>query len=247
MEDTKTEPAAPPAEPPLPADDAEVAYGTEEARRFFEGTDADREAWREAQKPAARTIAGVPIDVFVKGGTTTTHWDNEQKALAAQSEELRAHQDAQRAEVVRARREGGAIASLLSMQLASQGNPKVLIEYVYRDSALNRECIGELAQLPDSERPGENDLALILVCPYCLKRTGRQDQSQLMIRHSVRPFDVRWSTELDYPQDKRHWVNPLDGSFHNIAGLVTTRDRVKCDALGCSFRFRIDDSQLREC
>ena len=200
-----------------------------------------------APDPEPRKIAGVPLDVFVKGGTTTSTWDNEQKALAAQSEQLRAHQDAQRAEVARAQREGGAITSLVSMPLATAGNPKVIIEYVYGDSALNRECMGELTEMPHPEKPGEKDLAIIIVCPHCLRRTGRQDQSQLMIRNSVRPFSIRWATESDYPQDKRHWVNPLDGSFHHVAGLVTTHDRIKCDALGCTFRFRIDGSRLKEC
>ncbi len=196
--------------------------------------------------PDVGRIAGAPLDMFVKGGTTSSAWDEEQKRLAAQSDYLRQHQDQQFQAIEDAGEQGGALAGMLSFQLDQPGSPKVIIEYCYRDSALNRECIAQIARVAHPSDPSQPDLALIVVCPYCLHRTGRQDQSQILIRKSVREFFIRPSTDPDFPEQKKHWINPVDGTFHHVAGTVTTKDAIRCQALGCTFRFRIDDSKLRE-
>lgn len=200
----------------------------------------------EAEPAGEGRIAGLPIDAWVRGGTTTQKWDEEQKQLDAQSDYLRDHQDKQYQAVADAETHGGAIAGMFSQQLLHRGNPKVVIEYCYRDSALNRDCLAELYTLPSESNPGEIVLGLVIVCPRCLQRTGRQDKSQLNIRTDIREFYLRSSTDPDYPEDKRIWVNPMDGQPHQIAGTITTRDAIKCPALGCTWKFRIDDSKLKE-
>lgn len=192
------------------------------------------------------TIAGLPIDAWVKGGTTTQAWDNEQKMLDAQSDYLRDHQDRQYQAIEDAQEHGGAIASMFSRKLLHQGNPKVVIEYVYNDRALNRECLAEIYTFPREDDPTDVAMGLVVVCPRCLERTGRQDKSQLQIRSDIREFYLRPSTDPDFPAELRIWVNPFDGQPHQIAGTITTRDAIKCTALGCNWKFRIDDSKLRE-
>lgn len=190
--------------------------------------------------PPAPTLMGMPLAVFVKGGTTSDAWDQEKKRQYAESDARRAHQDNVQQAVADAQGKPNIATGLLSHQLLSRGNPKIVIEYVYGDAALNRECLAELALAPLPDNPDESEMILALVCPHCLKRTGRQDDSQLMIRESHRKF---WLDDTK----KRIWHNDVDGSVHMLAGNITLADRVKCPALGCSWAFRIDDSKLKEC
>jgi hypothetical protein len=173
---------------------------------------------------------------FVRGGTTTAKWDEYKKRQYHQSERHRAHQDTQRAAVQEAAKTPGISSALLSFNLGGPANPKVHLEYVYRDSALNRDCVAEVLSMPNPE--GGEELALVMVCLECMKRTGRQDDSQLLIRESVRKF---W---LDTSK-AGHWVDQL-GHFWQIAGTITTAGRIHCDARGCTYRFQIDDSKVRE-
>lgn len=193
-----------------------------------------------------RSIAGLPIDMFVKGGTTTDTWDREQQRFDAETDARQAHQDQQREIVDQVNIEGGGIASLQSLNFNSRANPKVVIEYCYRDSVLNQECLCEIFTQPDESDPTKVVMGLVLVCPKCLRRTGKQWRSQTMIRSHIREFWLRPSTDPDFPEDKRVWVNYVDGSVHQIAGTITTRDAISCNALGCNWRFRIDESKLRE-
>lgn len=188
-----------------------------------------------------RKIAGLP-DVFVKGGTTTGEWDRQKAQQYKQSDELRAHQDKQRQAVRHAAEKGGAVTGLLSYQLMAPTNPKVVIEFCYNDSALNRECLSELAMQPDPLNPGRVHLVLVLVCPKCLKRTGRQDDAQVMIHSAKKEFHLTMFAEGD---PRQHWHSHVDGSYHRLAGTVHTVDRCKCDALGCDWEFQISDSKLR--
>ncbi len=183
---------------------------------------------------------GVPIDVFVRGGTTSDAWDQQKARQYAQSDALRAAQDGRYQAIDEAQGKPNIATGMLSRQLLSRANPKVVIEYVYGDAALNRECLAEIALAPLPDNPDESEMVLVLVCPHCLKRTGRMDDSQVMIRESHRKF---WLDDTK----KRVWHNHADGSVHMLAGNVTLKDRVKCTALGCAWAFRIDDSKLREC
>jgi hypothetical protein len=182
---------------------------------------------------------GLPLEMFVKGGTTTSAWDREKQEQYARSDALRAHQDRQYDAIHSAQDKPNIAAGMLSHELLGRGNPKVVIEYVYGDSALNRECLAELCMAPKVDNPDESEMVLVLVCPRCLQRTGRQDDSQLVIRESHRKF---WLDDTK----KGTWLNGVDGSVHPIAGTITLADRVKCPALGCTWAFRIDDSKLRE-
>jgi hypothetical protein len=188
----------------------------------------------------APTLMGLPLAVFVKGGTTTEAWDRAKKRQYAQSDELRAAQDRRYDAIEESKGKPNVAAGMLSRELLGRGNPKIVIEYVYGDSALNRDCLGELCMAQKVDNPDESEMVLLLVCPYCLHRTGRMEDSQVVIRESHRAF---WLDD----SKKRIWVNPVDGSVHPLAGNITLRDRVQCGALGCTWAFRIDDSKLREC
>ena len=178
-----------------------------------------------------RKVAGIPVNVFVKGGTTTQKWDEEKKRFYAETDRRQAHQDGQRAAVASAAGRPDTKSALLSLQLTGAGNPKVCLTYKARDHALERQAICEVAVLSATE------MILVIVCPQCLQRTQRQADSQLVIKNQHREF---W---LDGTRAAL-WVDPASGMTHRLAGTITTRDLLSCNALGCTWKFRIEDSML---
>jgi hypothetical protein len=184
-------------------------------------------------------VGGVPM-AFVRGGTTSAQWDADKARQRQASEERRAYQDRQYDAVEAAQGSLDTKAALLSRGSVNfKTNPKVVIEYIFRDAALNREALCEIAIVPHPQDPSENDMILVIVCPRCLERTGHMDDAQLMIRESHRKF---W---IDTDR-ARIWTNPVDRSVHNLAGDVTANDRCQCSALGCQWAFRIEKSKLWE-
>jgi len=182
-------------------------------------------------------IAGVPAGAFVKGGTTTSAWDKRKQREYAEADQRRKHQDSQRQAVKRAAGDPQYRAALFSMQLSSPAHPKVCLLYKARDSAQDRQSICEIAITAHPDRPDQPDLKLFLVCPKCLERTGRQDDAQLMIQSHHRRF---WLDE----SKAGIWVDSVSGVSYRLAGTVTTDDLCSCTALGCDWKFRIDDSVL---
>jgi hypothetical protein len=182
-------------------------------------------------EPKPSRIAGVPVDAFVKGGTTSSRWDANKKRFYSETEARRAHQDKQRAAAAWSAGRPGSRGALMSLQLSGPGNPKVCLTYKAKDSALDRQCICEVAF-----HEGDK-MILALVCPRCLERTQRMDDSQVIVRSEHREF---W---LDSSRAGA-WVDPNSGLAYQLAGTVTTRDLLKCSALGCDWAFRIEDSIL---
>ncbi len=179
-----------------------------------------------------RKIAGVPVDAFVKGGTTTARWDAEKKRFYMESDQRRGHQDWQRGQVAEAAGRTDTKAGLVTMQFGgSSANPKVCLTYKAKDSALDRQCLCEVA-MTEADK-----MLLALVCPKCVERTQRMDDSQVIIRSEHREF---W---LDQTRAAM-WVEPLSGLSYRLAGTITTRDLLSCSALGCNWQFRIDNSIL---
>lgn len=176
---------------------------------------------------------------LVRGGTTTAAWDAMKARQYRQSDARRAKQDRAKA-INRKSQQFSCIRSdFRSFKLLSRANPQVVITYRQRDRALDRQAVCEIFITPWPERPGAFQLVMTLVCPKCMERTGRQDDSQVIIQQSHR----MWWLDETKPGTFTH---PEDGSFHRIAGTVTTQDVCKCAAQGCQWSFRIDDSVLRE-
>jgi hypothetical protein len=182
-------------------------------------------------EPKPHKIAGVPVGTFVKGGTTSSQWDAQKQRFYAETEKRRAHQDAQRSAAASAPGRPNRKGALMSLQLSGPGNPKVCLTYKAKDSALDRQCLCEIA-LHEGDK-----MILALVCPRCLERTQRMDDSQVIVRSEHREF---W---LDSSRAGA-WVDPNSGLAYQLAGTVTTRDLLSCSALGCDWKFRIENSIL---
>ncbi|NIR82910.1 MAG: hypothetical protein GWO40_05465 [Gammaproteobacteria bacterium] len=185
--------------------------------------------------PTDKKIAGVPMGTFVKGGTTTSAWDKYKARQYKQSDAHRRHQDRQRDAVKAASRSSGVRAALHSMQLSRPDNPRVCLLYKARDSALDRQSICELVRTPTDQ--DEQAFTLVLVCPKCLERTGRQDDAQIMVNSMNKRM---WLDE----SKRALWVDQESGMSYMLAGTITTGELCHCTALGCDWKFRIDDSVL---
>lgn len=179
----------------------------------------------------------MPVTAFVKGGTTSSAWDEQKKRQYAEADARRAHQDHDRRVVAASAGVRGVKSAILSLQLGSSQNPAVVLTYKAKDSALDQDCVAELIEHPRDDEPQKMGRILVLVCPECLKRVGRQDDSQTMVKSWHREF---WIDETKAGT----YVHPETGIVRNVAGTVTTRDLCSCVALGCNWKFRIDDSKL---
>lgn len=189
---------------------------------------------------------------FVKGGTTTAAWDRQKDAQYRRTADGRAEMgrwnhaqrtgeyiDPKTKKVIQ-----GSKALVASLKLGTDQSPKLLFTYVTGDVSQNRECLGELLiglNHPDPKVTGATDSAILLVCPKCLERVGRMDDAQVIIRHSHREFFFRPYGEGDV---RRLFFHPKTGERYDIAGEVTCEHTLQCTALGCTWKFRIDQSKV---
>jgi hypothetical protein len=190
-------------------------------------------------------IAGVPIGI-VKGGTTSSHYDNEMASRKADAERRRAHQDTAAAMSGKVTRSGEA-ARLGSMNLISSASPRLVLKYLNRDKTVRQEALAEITTLPDPSNPIIIDVMFSMVCPRCVARGVEQGQAQLMIRNSHRKWTLDERKKGSIVMVEYHY--PGSVPFRKpvvIAGEVTVEDIVKCDNFNCDFRCRIDKSNVYE-
>jgi len=190
--------------------------------------------------PKAPRVASPPVvdfgapDIFVKGGTTTSAWDNQLAQQRADTEARRAHQDAEYAQSKATPHE----ARMQSMKLGgSQSSAMAVLALKHaKDNIFLDWIICEVIDQGD-------ELALNMACPRChAKNPGHEPD--MLIRQSNRswwldPKPPKWMREVG---SDRVWVNPKDGSTYVVAGSVHTQDWIKCTGLGCTWTFKIDDS-----
>lgn len=191
---------------------------------------------------------------FVKGGTTSVREDQRAAMLHADSEKRRAKEDsrfqmarAHRPDDLRQLKDTGISAKMSQLSLGGRSSHAMVVLGLKhpRDNQILDWMTCEVSL------QGDDDLALIVCCPRCVFTHGRHpEECQLTIRRSNRMF---WLDQRK--RDERQpnsalgfcagdtWVNPSEPSeVLTIAGMVTTKDWLRCPNLGCSWRFKIDDS-----
>jgi hypothetical protein len=190
------------------------------------------------------SFKGIPIkapEVFVKGGTTSSRYDNLQAEKAANAEARRKHEDAL-AQLVDDAPNDGAIARTGSQRMVTAESPKLVLRYLNRDGSIRQECISEITFFPvPNSLIGEIDQMFTLVCPRCLERGIVSGESQLMIQSRHRKWHL----------DERHRmlvpVETPDGPIIvHQAGTVTCDDIIRCSNFNCTWAVRIDNSNVRE-
>jgi len=184
----------------------------------------------------------VSPDVFVKGGTTTSKWDNDRAELRAAAELGRQHQDRQRLAVRRGAKDPKAgIGALLTNKFGGNNaaqNPMLAMVYASKDRS--QEVEG-LVDLIETTTDGEPDLAMIIVCPDCMVREQTQAYAQMMVRQSQKGWELT-PYPLDDPKFYQHPQAP--DVFVPLIGEVTMDETAWCTGLGCSYGFRINRNRI---
>lgn len=185
-------------------------------------------------------VGGVAPTVIMKGGTTSSRYDNELAKKNADAEKRRQHQDTQMAIAQKQGGADGSIARLGSHKLLNSDSPRLLLQYLNRDRSVRQECISEITHINGANQ-GELDMMFSLVCPKCLERGVPQGESQLFVKNSHRKF------HLDTRKAGPRRVESAFGiQVLLVCGTVSVDDVVRCSNFNCTWAVRIDDSKVLE-
>ena len=178
--------------------------------------------------------------VIMKGGTTSSRYDNEMAKKQADADKRRQHQDTQMALAQKQAGADGSIARLGSHRMVGSDSPRLVLQYLNRDGSVRQECISEITHVNGS-KPGELDMMFSLVCPKCLERGLPQGECQLFVKNSHRKF---------YLDTRKAGPRRVESAFGAqvvlVCGTVTTDDIIRCSNFNCTWAVRIDDSKVTE-
>ena len=187
--------------------------------------------------PAApKTPLELPMASWVKGGTTTARHDAQVAAARADAERRRTIEDNRQRFALSNPQE----AKIRALNLTDSRQHPIVMLFVKRPEDLVCEMTCELIMRPTTElfRGEKFQWLLQIVCPACVYRNGRlMSESQLSIQQINRYF---W---LDKKREGELYVTP-SGDAYTLAGTIHTQDWIRCDHLGCGFRFRISNSEI---
>lgn len=187
-----------------------------------------------ASAPVA-SVYGVPMSVFVRGGTTSSGHDKLMKQQGAEDEARRRESDEEKRLV---REEG---AKMYSQNLGTpQQHPVVKLTMVNPKGEVKFEAgkpIEILADVYSGDNPMDpNDLTLNMACPYCWSNGTPLGRCQFKVRQSNRS----WSLVIASSPE----LVVFDGQVYQGAGTVMDSERIKCPQ--CSWSFRIDKNRIYE-
>jgi len=185
-----------------------------------------------APVPAADTPREIetPLSAWVRGGTLSMKYENALQARNFEAEQRRKVQDQQ----IRLAKENPEEVKLRTMKLGGQQSHAMVVLLIKhrRDNVVTEAIKCELIAT-------DTELVLNMDCPSCAKKDAQN--SNFMIKQSNRRF------ELDTRRQGELWVNPNDPTdIVTLAGTINLTDWTRCPGLGCSWRFKIEDSVIRE-
>lgn len=191
-------------------------------------------------KEDASSIGASPLQIIVKGGTTSSAYDKERAKQQQLTELGRAHQEKQMQAAAEGDQmtKGGFVSShLTSLRMMDSGSPRLVLYYLNKDKSIRQECVAELVVMPDG------DALFTMVCPKCLERGEPHGSAQVMVRHSHRKF------HLD--QRKAGTVVMLTDPFGKpfqvrICGTVTCEEILRCANVSCTWAVQVSDSKVYE-
>jgi len=215
-------------------------------------TDKEREildkrlADRPQPAPEAPTLFGRPIDAFVKGGTHTTKHDKEVAKKLADAEHRRAVADQERVLASKSIEEGGAVMATHKMTSAPQAEALyVLIRYLTPGGEAAYHKGKELQCLADVQIIGPDELQLMIVCQGCKERDAHQQDAQLRIPQSRKPWVLDRTPWDGASKSFPHRTGQpffLEGKMYLSAGVV---DCEKFSCTTCGWTARIEKNSLR--
>jgi hypothetical protein len=209
------------------------------ARMTDEKTGTSSETPVPVTKPASASpepqVMGLPLGMFIKGGTTTIAHDNAVAEYKLDVARRRAVADQERAAAQRPVEEGGAIVHTNKLTDSPDANvAHVLLKYLTPQGEQKYANGNEFQCLGDIVMVSETELALILVCPGCMERGMPMDLCQIKINQSNRKWelDTRKAGELIM----------FDDHPYRSAGEIMDCERFSCSQ--CGWAARIDKNRV---
>jgi len=188
------------------------------------------------------SIGASPLQIIVKGGTTSSAHDKERAKQKAMADLGRAHQDKQQIAAdqgTRMTKDGFVSSRLTSLKMMDGGSPRAVLFYLNKDKSVRQECISEVV-LANGE-----DMTFTMVCPKCLERGEPHGSAQIMVKKSHR----RWQLDTKRAGE----VVPVFDPFHNqmmgirICGTINAQDEIlRCSNFGCTWAVKIANSKVEE-
>jgi len=193
----------------------------------------------DASNPTPEATA--PL-VIVKDGTTSTAQDRLNHEQRVDAEARRREDDARRAVLngPQLSDSGFTIHRLGSLNLLDGDSPKLVLHYMNHDGTVRQDCESEITQEMGAD--GQLVTMFAMVCPKCVARGVAMGHAQMLVRDTHRMFDLdsrkAGPVVVEYSWGFRKQVI--------VAGTVSCHDIIKCDAAGCGYKVRIDDSKVWE-
>lgn len=183
---------------------------------------------------------GVPLDVFVKGGTTSMRHDRHMAAMSADVKKRQAEADEEKRlarEHNIAKGNMNDIASLTSHEFTD--HPEVECAYVPlmymspNGKEVDHYGVGDIVMVQDPKM--QDELALMIFCPKCRERGLPAWDCIITIRQANRSWhlDRRTAGEL--------FIDP-DGQPKHSAGQVVDGEKFHCPR--CTWAASIDKNRV---
>lgn len=202
---------------------------------------ADAPPTLESDSPAPPSkMFGVPLDVFVKGGTTSMAHDRYIAQMEADAEKRRDEADREKALAKKYGIQAGnpnEVAGMFTHEFTDHpeiGKAYVPLMYMTPNGKeVDFYGVGDIIMVQDPKMPDE--LALLIFCPKCKERGLPASHCIITIRQSNRfwALDRRRSGEL--------FIDP-DGQPLHSAGEVVDGERFTCGR--CSWAACIDRNRV---
>lgn len=208
-------------------------------------TDAPSQATQATTEEGPKAF-GVPLAMFVKGGTTTWAHDQEQQRLTMEAERRRAEADSERKIAAVPIEEGGAV--IHGGPLGGREGEQAYVELFYLNArgeqhlepgGIPLRCLADVVQV------GKSELAIVLVCVRCKERGVPLDRCQMRVRQTNRS----WELSPKRRGDMIPWVEKLDAhgrpmvKLYRSAGTIVESERFSCAQ--CGWVGRIYDNKVR--
>lgn len=188
-----------------------------------------------------KTMFGIPLDMFVRGGTTSMRHDNLMAQHRVEDEQRRNEADEERRIAARKNTGPGDVAKLHTMNLGTPSqHPVVLLDFVspkgevLMDKGKPMQMLAEVYVGDNFEDP--TDLTLNMACPYCVSRGTPQGRAQFKVRQSHRPWHLDVSKQGEFFK--------FEGAVYRSAGVIMESTKLRCPY--CNWTFRIDKNKIRE-
>lgn len=195
----------------------------------------------EAEEPRAEPkLFGMPVEMFVRGGTTSARHDAYMAEQKADAERRRDEADKERALSKIPIDQGGG--QIQGGRLLPKGEVDALyVELTYLrlsgepwyEKGIALKCLADITVLDGGE------LCLVIVCPICQERGVHQDRCQMKIRQSNKAFELSARGAGDLVMfDDGFGVKP-----YKSAGTIEESERFSCSQ--CGWTARIEKNRVR--